>query len=508
MLSETLAETSSRFGSSPLVVTPTSSITHSELRTRSELVARQLSRLGIGRGDRVALMMPSGVAWVVGAVAADRVGALFAGISPIASPPERAAMIELLNPTALLDSGSASSDHETFLVSRQGLTAPGSRTPVEQRDVPAHDRGPDRPFAVCFTSGTTGAPKAALFHDSHAQAVERIDLGPEWANIWGGGPAMISSTQFAHVGFVLKFGWYMRLGSTMHVMDRWSATDAIDLVATNQMSALGVVAPQLALILRSPELSQRDLSALKLVIAGGATSPAALISEACDRLGVTYSIRWSSTESGGVGLSLDIPDSDSIVEGIGTPRPGVEARVADGAGSLVADGQEGELQVRSQAMMTEYLDNPAATAAAFTTDGWQRTGDLALRNELGNYVLRGRGGDMYIRGGYNVHPAEVETVLANHHAVSAIAIAPSKDPVMGEVGVAMVVTLGNSAPTLEDLRSFGADHLSKHKLPERIEYVSELPLTDAQKLDRRRLTEMLNGPTNTALPASDGEPKS
>ncbi len=519
MLSEVVAETARRFGDKPLMSTGSAELTHTELLERSEVVARQLANLGVGVGSAVALRMPSGIEWAVAAVAADRVGALFAGISPVASAAERAAMTEVIRPDLILDGpadprssvaeqndgpGITTSPSESppqmrphrelATLGKSGLFhqgGPHAGNPVGQTDVPPHDRGPQRPFAACFTSGTTGSPKAALFLERQAQAVRDIDLGATAEEIWGGGSAMISSTQFAHVGFVLKFGWYLRVGVTLHVMDRWKADTAIELLSKHHMPALGVVAPQLALILRSPHLDPAALSSLKLVIAGGAHSPASLISEACDRLGVTYSVRWSSTESGGVGLARDTEPGTEIVEGIGKPRPGVEARIANGLGEEMSPGEEGELQIRSAAMMSEYVGDPEATAAAFTPDGWLRTGDLAIVNPRGDHVLRGRTGDMYIRGGYNIHPTEVEAVLSEHPAVRSVAVTPRPDDVMGEIGLAAVVVESMAdRPTLENLRDFAAGTLPRHKLPEQIRYIDNLPLTSAQKLDRRALKNL------------------
>jgi acyl-CoA synthetase (AMP-forming)/AMP-acid ligase II len=517
MLSEVVAETSRRFGDLDVLSTGTGSITHSELQVRSEAVARQFTSLGIGRDSRVALAMPSGIAWVVGAVAADRVGALFAGISPVSSPPERAGMLDLLEPDLIVVDPDRARDvaatlpdptmASRLLVLDDGLSeassglnplrrwSPDSEpwgNEVGSLEVPTHDRGPDRPFAVCFTSGTTGAAKAALFTESAAVAVRDIDLGPQAASTWGGGAPMIASTQFAHVGFVLKFGWYLRLGSTVHVMDRWSASGAISLVEEHRMQALGVVAPQLALMLRSPAMEGADLSRLRLIIAGGAPSPEALITEACERLGVSYSVRWSSTESGGVGLAQDTLPGNPVSPGIGKPRPGVEARVADGNGNVARPGEEDELQVRSAAMMSAYLGSSEATGNAFTPDGWLRTGDLAVVDDHGNHILRGRSGDMYIRGGYNVHPTEVEAVLVEHPAVAAVAVVPRPDDVMGEIGVAFVVPTDPAfPPVLEDLRDFATDLLPAHKLPEDLRMVDRLPLTAAQKLDRLALLDTI-----------------
>ncbi len=207
-----------------------------------------------------------------------------------------------------------------------------------------------------------------------------------------------------------------------------------------------------------------------------------------------YSVRWSSTESGGVGLAALIDDDHlDAVGSIGHPRDGVAARIAgDGGGDPVADGQVGELQIRSDAMMECYLGSPEATAEAMTADGWLRTGDLARRRADGRFVLAGRESDMYIRGGYNVYPEEVEAVLGAHPDLAAVAVAARPDEVMGEIGVAVVVIRpGHDAPTLDELRDFAADRVARHKLPEDLLVAEEVPLTAAAKIDRRRLEKLV-----------------
>lgn len=347
------------------------------------------------------------------------------------------------------------------------------------------------PAVICFTSGTTGLPKAAMYTIGQLRAIQRIDLGETAEQIWDGGSAMLASTQFAHVGMATKFPWYLRLGMTLCVMERWRADEALELVARHRMPTIGAIAPQLALMLRSPLIDDIDLSSVELVIAGGAASPPELVRRVRQRMDAGYSIRYSSTESGGVGLATD-PATDDETEWatIGRPRAGIEVRITDEADKEVPAGDVGELQLRSPATMQEYWHDPVATRAALTSDRWLRTGDLARLDDKGRVVLAGRRSDMYIRGGYNVFPAEVEAVLINHPDVDDIVIVPAADEIMGEIGVALVVS--RAAVTLQALRDFGSASLARHKLPERVEQIPQVPLTTAQKIDRAAARALLD----------------
>jgi acyl-CoA synthetase (AMP-forming)/AMP-acid ligase II len=337
---------------------------------------------------------------------------------------------------------------------------------------------------VLYTSGTTGRPKGAIFTNRELAAITASDGGDSW----GGGGAMLASTQFAHVGFMTKLPWYLRLATTTYLLDRWRASDVLRLVAQHRMPSVGGVAPQVALMLRDPDFDTYDLSSVKTLIMGGAASPPALVREARERFGAAYSIRYSSTESGGIGLgtAFDADDEEALYT-VGRPRPGVEIKVVDDDAQEVGDGDVGELCLRSPMMLSGYWRDPAATAEALR-DGWLHTGDLALVDAQGCVRLAGRKKEMFVRGGYNVYPMEVEAVLASHPAVADLAVVPRPDPVMGEIGVAVVVPRDAAAPpTLDELRAFATDRLAPYKHPEALRLGDALPLTAMQKVDRQAL---------------------
>jgi acyl-CoA synthetase (AMP-forming)/AMP-acid ligase II len=486
-------EAARRFGDRPVVDAPDGVLTYAELDRHADRLAAGLAARGIGSGDVVALVLPSGGDWVVAAVALARVGAVAAGVSTALSAHERAALVELVGPSLVLADVSTV-DGLPLRGEVAVLRAGGRGEELAAPGPPPAELAPDddRPAAICCTSGTTGRPKAALFRERQLRAVQAIDLGPDAESLWGGGSPMLASTQFAHVGMTAKLPWYLRLGATLHVMPRWRADDALELIARHRMPTIGVVAPQLALMLRSPLVDELDLSCVQAIIAGGAASPPHLVQAARERLHAAYSIRYSSTESGGVGLgtAFDAPDEEAL-HTVGRPRPGVEVRIAEGD-EPVPDGEVGELQLRSGAVMDSYWHDPTATERALTTDRWLRTGDLARVDEGGCVVLCGRRTEMYIRGGYNVFPSEVEAVLGEHPEVHDVVVVPADDDVMGEVGVAVVVAEHPTAPpTLDSLRDLASDRLARHKLPERLVVVDRVPLTTAQKVDRAAVRAMV-----------------
>lgn len=491
MLAETVRSAARRFGDRAALVDPDGRPTsYAELDRRSDAVAVALAGEGIGRGDVVALTLESSAAWVVLAVAVAKTGAATAGVNPRLAPPERQACVDLVGP--MLAVGSA---EEVAALERRGADG---RAPSVATD-------PERLAAVVFTSGTTGAPKGALFRNRHVEAVACIDTGLAWGDPAAAATPMLAATPMAHVGFTTKLAWYLRLGITTHMLARWRAADVLALAERVGLPSLGGVAPQIALLLRDATFDQRDLSSLRSLVVGGAPSPPALVEEARRRFHAGYSIRYSSTESGGcgTGTALDATDAEAL-HTVGRPRPGVEVEVHDDDGRQVTDGETGEVWLRSGAVCEGYWGDEAATADALTPEGWLRTGDLGRlegrdsrlgAEAAGALVLVGRRSDVFIRGGYNVHPQEVEAVLERHPDVAQVVVVPRSDAIMGEVGVAVVVaTDRHRPPSLADLRTFAAGSVARHKLPEAVVVVDALPLTPMHKIDRTALRASVCSP--------------
>ncbi len=497
MLSSVVAEAARRFGDRPAMTTPQGwSLTYAQLDRFADETAAGLARRGIGVGDVVALVLPSGGEYAVAYVALARLGAITVGVNPVLAPAERAAACGVVGPRLVLAAdelatGAPDETTETVTIatSPDHVLAGLREDPSGFGAVP---EDPDRDLAIVLTSGTTGRPKGAVFEGRHVAAVTRYDLGPR-AGSWGGGGPMLAGTQFAHVGFMTKFAWYVRTGAELMLLDRWRAADVLDIVEATRMSVIGGVAPQVALMLRDERFDERDLSAVQALIMGGAPSPPALVTEARRRFGAAYSIRYSSTESGGVGTgtAFDAPD-DEALHTVGRARPGMGVSIRDEDGRDVPAGTVGEVCLRSDAAMDRYWDDPEATARALR-DGWLHTGDVGSIDARGCLRLVGRDSDMYLRGGENVFPAQVEAVLATHRLVRDIAIVPRRDDVMGNRGVAVVVPVDpEHPPTLDELRAYAADDLARFKLPEDIEIVDALPLTAGHKLDRRSLRNAID----------------
>jgi acyl-CoA synthetase (AMP-forming)/AMP-acid ligase II len=464
VLPESITGAAHRFGDRPALIDSAGQpITYTELdRWSDELAVSLARRYDVHEGTVAALTLPSDPRYLAAYLALAKLGGVSAGINPRMARDEKQRVLDQLAPDLVIG--------DDFPFERAANEAPPPLPPDERRTT-----------TIVFTSGTTGEPKGAVFTNRQLAAITTIDIGA--VDTWGTGTTMLASTQFCHVGFMTKLPWYLRLGCTLVLQDRWRASNTLGLVAEHRMPSIGGVAAQIALLLRVPDFDDYDLSAVKTIVIGGGPSPPEIVREARQRFGADYSIRYSSTESGGVGTAtaFDAPDEEALYT-VGRPRPGVEIRI---------DPDSSELLLRSPAAMSGYWRDPERSAAALV-EGWLRTGDLAEMDDTGCLRIVGRTTDMYIRGGYNVHPQEVEAVLVEHPSVAAVAIVPKPHEVFGEIGVAVVVpSTGSPAPTLDDLRAFGSARLASYKLPESVVVVHSLPLTTMDKLDRRGLRESI-----------------
>ena len=463
MLDAVVREAAERWGDATCLVAPAGwSMSYRTLDELSDRMAVGLLDEGVVEGDVVALRLPPSPQHFAAFAACAKVGAICAAINPRLTNAEQAAIVERVEPRVVIDE----------------LDGPVGRDAIP----PPLVADLDRPLAIVFTSGTTGEPKGAVYTGRQIRFITEVDTAMQWG---GGGPAL-APTSLAHLGPMTKFAGNLMRGGTTYLLDRWSAGTALRLTAEHHMAAIAGIPTQVALMLRHRDFESTDLSAVRAVVIGGGPATPALIREIRERLGVPVSTRYSCTEAGvGLGTGRGDPPDDAEVS-VGRPHAGVELSVRDpDTGAPVAAGEVGEVSLRSEAVMSGYWHDPEATAAAFWPDRFLRTGDLGYLDDHGRLRLVGRSKEMYVRGGYNVYPMEVESVLATHPSGRDVAIVSLPDGVMGEVGVAVVVaTDPTSPPSLDELRAFAGATLAHHKLPETLRIVDSLPLTPMDKVDK------------------------
>jgi acyl-CoA synthetase (AMP-forming)/AMP-acid ligase II len=496
MLAEIAAEAAQRFGDRPAFESAEGlTLGYGDFNASADETAVGLAELGVGEGDVVALLLPAVTEHFIVFLAAAKLGAVTAAVNPKLVPAERAEVLRAAGPKVVVCTESlAAGTREAATVELiepsnvkgdilRGLRRVGQRPPPLKPAL-------DRPIAIVFTSGTTGRPKGAVFGGRQIEFITRCDVGEAWG---GGGPSMTGSA-LAHLGPMTKLAGNLKKGATQHLSSRpWKAADALRMVAELKIAALGGVPTQIALMLRDPSFNHTDLSSVRAVVMGGGPATPALIREARARIPAALAVRYSCTEAGiGCGTSFTDPDEDAEVS-VGRPQPGVRLRIVSDDGDALPDGEIGEVCLGSPAVMDGYWHNDAANADAFIDDGSVRTGDLGWIDSQGRLRLAGRSRELYVRGGYNVHPMEVEAVLADHPALAAVVVISRADPVLGESGVAVVVPrVGYTSPDLAALRAFASERLARYKLPDDIVVLEALPLTPGEKIDRRTLQKRIS----------------
>jgi acyl-CoA synthetase (AMP-forming)/AMP-acid ligase II len=442
-------------------------LTFSEWERAAGGVASALRDRGVRRGDVVCLRLPSSIEYAVCYQAAMRLGAITSGINTRLGPSETEAILAQAEPRTVVD------EHDDVR-SWFGLDPPPRLPALRAAD----------PVAIVWTSGTTGRPKGAVFDHENLAAVAR---GTGVLSAFG--DRRLSPLPFAHVGYMTRV-WdeLARVITTVITPTPWNAGQALALVERERVTVGQGVPTQWSLMLSHPDFDATDVSSLRLASTGAATVPTELVREMKKRLGCPVVVRYTSTEAAlTTGTRIDDPE-ELVATTVGVAADGVEVEVVDGEGDRVPPGTIGEVRCRSGAVMRAYWRDPERTAEVLSPDGWLRTGDVGSLDERGYLTLVGRRSEMYIRGGYNVHPTEVEEVLAAHPSVARAAVVGVPDPVLGQIGAAFVVPApGAPVPTVDELRAWVRSRLADYKTPDRVTFLDELPLTSMLKVDKGAL---------------------
>jgi acyl-CoA synthetase (AMP-forming)/AMP-acid ligase II len=347
-------------------------------------------------------------------------------------------------------------------------------------------RDPGDPVCIVWTSGTTGTPKGAWFDHRALEASARLSgILSAYHDV------RTLPLPFAHSGYMNKIWDQIEfvIGSVL-LPSPWSAPAMLDVMVREHVTAGQGVPTQWAKLVELPGLADADLSALRLCSTGSAPVTPELAEKMRTRLGVPVVVRYACTESSSITGTLPDDPPEVLLHTVGRPGPGIELRLVGEDGEAVAAGEVGRITLRSPCGMRGYWNDPERTAETLSPDGWITTSDLGRLSDDGNLVLCGRSSEMYIRGGYNVHPLEVERVLEDHPAVLRAAVVGVPAPVIGEIGVAFVEPADPAKPpTLPELRDFCRARLADYKAPDHLEVVDALPVTAMLKVDKRALNE-------------------
>jgi HIP---CoA ligase len=339
---------------------------------------------------------------------------------------------------------------------------------------------------IMFTSGTTGSPKGVMM--SYARVLPQV-------RVWIGNTGLSRGERYLIVNpffhsFGLKVGWVACLmqGATMVPMPQFDVAAAAESIERDRINFLPGAPTIFQMLIAHKRERTFDTSSLRGGTTGAATVPPILIEQIRDELGIRDIITaYGMTECVNITGCRPGDPVDLIAQTCGAAIPGNEVIIADDEGREVPRGETGEIFVRGQGVMLGYLDDPTATAEAIDSDGWLHTGDIGTMDENGYVRITDRKKDLYISGGFNVYPAEVEKLLSAHPAVAMIAVIGVADERLGEVGKAFIVLRSGAAPTEAELISWSRENMANYKVPRSFSFVDDLPRNASGKVLKTEL---------------------
>jgi acyl-CoA synthetase (AMP-forming)/AMP-acid ligase II len=495
-------------------------ITFAEVDEAADRVAAGLLALGVGRGDRIGMIGPNQPEWLYTYFAAAKIGATIVALNVRYRDVELEYMLNQSETRALVCiTDLAGFDYVGYLDSlRPRIPTVTDFIFIETDSTPAgavegfaggHSyrglletvvddaalstaRGavtPDDLIIIIYTSGTTGKPKGAAI--SHKSQLASARAQVQHAKMTHD-DSMLVVLPLNHVGgitcAILSSVLAKAPGVLIPLPD---PADVVKQAAAYRPTVYGGVPTLYTILFMNPEFLKLDMGGVRLAICGGSNAEPALLTKIQEVFpnATVMNLYGLSETSGAVVLSPWESDFETTVRSIGKPIGDFKVRVVDAEGRQLAAGEVGELCFSGDAVCRGYFRMPGETAETFGTDGWLHTGDMGSLDEQGYITLKGRKKEMYLQGGYNVYPVEVENLLTKHPKVLMAAGIGVPDPVLGEVGRYYIVPRPGTDPTEDELKAYCRQHLADYKVPRQIVFRESLPLTPVGKIMKLRLKE-------------------
>ncbi|MET9856130.1 AMP-binding protein [Streptomyces sp. NPDC006450] len=515
--------------------------TFARLAAEISAAARAAIAHGIRPGDRVAIWAPNSRRWITAALGAVGAGAVLVPVNTRYKPAEAADIIRrggarvlftergflgtdyardlhasgehlgALTSTVILRDGReggrgtdpggprrpggpaipGSPDGPPGTVSWEAYLHAGEAVPDAERAARAAAVRPEDLSDILYTSGTTGRSKGVT--TTHGQTLRLYASWSDLVTLRPGDRYLLVNPFFHTFGYKAGVLACLLRGVTMLPEAVYDTDRILHRMAAERVTCLMGPPTVFHGLIRHPARAAHDLSALRLAGTGAASVPTSLVEEIRGELGAPdVFTAYGLTESGGV-VSVCPTDADAwtLAHTVGPPLPDTEVRITDPLGTVLPAGEPGEVQVRGYHVTPGYLDDPAGTAEALLPGGWLRTGDIGVLDGRGYLAITDRLKDMYVVGGFNAYPAEVENVLLTHPAITDAAVVGAPDERLGEVGVAYVVTTG--PVTSEELTAWTRERLANFKVPRRFTRLEVLPRNAGGKLLKTELRRTARG---------------
>jgi acyl-CoA synthetase (AMP-forming)/AMP-acid ligase II len=502
--------------------------TFAELEAASLAAARAFVAAGLERGDRVAIWAPNIHEWVVAAIGLQMAGGVLVPLNTRLKGGEAGYILEKsgarvlcvveeflgVRYVGLLDDALSRGDNrpyvelpklERVVLFRSSAKAEGERPGVvtwadflaagaavteEAARTRAESVGPDDLSDILFTSGTTGKPKGVM--TAHGQNLRAFETWSDVVGLREGDHYLVVNPFFHSFGY--KAGWLASIlrGATVYPQLVLDVPQLLERIKRERITVLPGPPTLYQTILAHPDRHSYNLSTLRLAVTGAAVIPVQLVYRMREELSFeTVITGYGLTEACGVvSMCRFDDDPETIATTSGRAIPGVEVRCVDEEGEEVPRGTPGEVVVRGYNVMRGYFDDPEGTAAAIDADGWLHTGDIAVMDSNGYLRITDRIKDMYINGGFNCYPAEIESILREHPEVAQVAVIGVPDSRMGEVGMAFVVPAPGTDPAPGAIIAWCKANMANYKVPRYVEMIDALPMNAIGKVTKFELRDL------------------
>ena len=480
------------------IVTDGETISYREFGARTAKLANVLSARGIGKGDRVALYLPSNPLMTVGFWACQRIGAIPSPVSAMFRHAELRKVIDKAGMKALIADSSTyayfSEIRDEFSRLEHCLVAGGNGD--DDLDRLMAEAEPQFDDVACahsdiaslfFTSGTTGTPKGTA--QSHFAILSTLrDMMVSHRSRYGREVYLCAVPLFTNFGLTVTLNLCLYAGGTIVLHERWDTQKVLDDISRYRATYFGGTPTMYVYMVNEYDAVRHDLSSLRICTTGGSPVPQPVIRKFEEFSGVKVAQVYGATET--CGQNVMEPTAGIRKPGSsGLPVGSSRIVIVDDDLNPLPQGEVGEVVIGGDCVADGYLNDPDATAEAFTALGW-KSGDLGYVDEDGFLFIVDRKKDVIITGGHNIYPLEVESALYRHPAVAMCAVVGAPDEEKGEIPVAVVVRAQGADASEEDLRSWCREELSAYKAPRRVEFIDDMPV-EAAKIRKRDLVEAL-----------------
>jgi acyl-CoA synthetase (AMP-forming)/AMP-acid ligase II len=490
-----------QFSEHDALITGDRRLTYGQLRDEVRRAAGALIDLGVGAGDRIAIWSPNTWHWVVACLATTYAGGVLVPLNTRYTASEATDILARTGAPLLFASGeflgadkAASIDRDALPELRHVVRVPIEKSDgtwdefvargeedgaLEAADARASAVKPDDVSDILFTSGTTGRSKGALC--AHRQSLAGSAAWAECGQITSEDRYLCINPFFHNFGYKAGILACLQTGATLIPQLTFAPEQAMRAVADHRITVLPGPPTIYQVLLDQPNRGDYDLTSLRFAVTGASVVPVVLIERMQTELDIDIVLTaYGLTEANGFGTMCTADDDAvTVATTCGRPIAGFELRI----------GELDEVLLRGPNVMLGYLDDPEATAAAIDADGWLHTGDVGRVDEAGNLSITDRLKDMYISGGFNVYPAEVEQVLARLNGVVESAVIGVPDDRLGEVGKAFVVAKPEAKLDAETVIAYTREHLAKFKTPTTVEFLDVLPRNPGGKVVKPLLRE-------------------